>query len=79
MAKGEIIPYSGFTDESDTFGSVKSSSSMYFKIGAQYQYTGQMTIDGGFEMMNNSARFNSSISQVNYRDSVFKVGTTLVF
>lgn len=79
FGKGEIIPYSGFTDDSSTFGSVKSSGSMYFKVGAQYQYNQGMTIDGGFEVINNSARFESGVSQVNYRDSMFKVGTTFVY
>lgn len=79
FGKGEIIPYSGFTDDSSSFGSVKSSGSMYFKLGAQYQYNRSMTIDGGFEVINNSARFDSGVTQVNYRDSVFKIGTTFVY
>lgn len=79
IGKGEIIPYSGFTDDSNTFSSVKSSGSMYFKLGASYQYNRTMTIDGGFEVINNSARFNSGVSQVNYRDSVFKIGSTFVY
>lgn len=79
VGKGEIIPYSGFEDSSNTFGSVKSSGSMYFKVGASYQYNRSMTIDGGFEVINNSARFKSGITQVNYRNSVFKIGLTFVY
>lgn len=79
FGKGEIIPYSGFTDDSNTFGSVKSSGSMYFKVGASYQYNRSMAIDGGFEVKNNSARFNSGVKQVNYRDSAFKIGATFVY
>jgi hypothetical protein len=79
IGRGEIIPFSSFTDEDNIYGKIKTSGSMYFKVGAQYQYNPVMTLDGGFEVINNSAKFNSDISQVNYRDSIFKVGTTFVF
>ena len=79
IGRGEIIPFSSFTDEDNIYGKLKTSGSMYFKVGVQYQYNPVMTLDGGFEVINNSARFSSDISQVNYRDSIFKVGTTFVF
>lgn len=79
FGKGEIIPYSSFEDSSNIFSSVKSSGSMYFKFGASYQYNRSMTIDGGLEVINNSARFSSGVTQVNYRDSVFKIGSTFVY
>jgi hypothetical protein len=79
IGKGEIIPFSSFSDEDNIYGKVKSSGSMYFKVGVQYQYNPVMTLDGGFEVINNSAKFNSGVSQVNYRDSIIKIGTTFVF
>lgn len=79
IGRGEIIPFSSFNEEDDYFGSVKTSGSMYFKVGVQYQYNPVMTFDGGFEVINNSAKFKSDVSQVNYRDSIIKIGSTFVF
>jgi hypothetical protein len=79
IGRGEIIPFSTFTDEDNIYGTTKTSGSMYFKVGVQYQYNPVMTMDGGFEVINNSAKFKTGVSQVNYRDSILKVGTTFVF
>jgi hypothetical protein len=79
FGKGEIIPFSSFDDLSKTYSSNKTSGSMYFNIGMQYQYDQFMSFDGGMEVINNSARFNSGVKQVNYRDTIFKIGSTFVF
>lgn len=79
FGKGEIIPFSSFSDDDNIYGTVKTSGSMYFKVGAKYQYNPVMTMDGAFEVINNTAKFKTGVSQVNYRDTIIKVGTTFVF
>lgn len=80
FGKAEFIPFSKFTDEDDIFGSEKSSSSLVFKGGLKYQYSPLLSLDAALEVQNNSAKFDSGdISQVSYRDSIFKLGGSFIF
>lgn len=80
FAKGEIIPFTTFTDENNLFSSTKSSSSIYLKFGGLYEYNPKIKLIGALELNNNSSNFNSNtISQLSYKDTILKLGARITF
>lgn len=80
FAKGEILPFASFTDESNIFGTAKSNSSMMLEFGGKYQYSPTLRLIGAVEIINNSTKFKSvSISELNYKDTLFKIGGSITF
>ena len=77
--KGEIIPFSEFKEEGNIYPSAKNSSSMVFEVGAKLQYNPVTKVVAGMEILNNSAKFNSGLSEINYKETVFKVGLNYTF
>ncbi len=79
IAHGEIIPFSKFKDEDDIFGSEENSSSLNFKLGAEYKHAPTVTLNGAIEVTNNSAKTKGSISEVTYRDTMLSIGALFSF
>jgi hypothetical protein len=80
FGSAEFIPFPSFEDEDDIFGSNKSAESLVFRAGVKYQFSPLITIDGAFEVQNNSAKFsNGNTSQVSYKDSIIRVGGSFIF
>lgn len=74
--RGEFLPFPNFSDDDNTFGTAKSVSSLDLEIGAKYQYTPRMTIDGGLEVLSNKAKFKGNFKEVSYKDNRIKVGVS---
>lgn len=80
FVKGEIIPFPEFSDENGIFGTTKSNSSINLKFGGLYQYNPKIKLFGALELTNNSTNFKSStVSQLNNKDTIFKLGTRFTF
>lgn len=80
FGNAEFMPFSKFSEEDNIFGSEKSSSSLVFEGGVKYQYGPLLSLDAAFEVINNSAKFDSgNVSQVSYRDTLFKIGGAFIF
>lgn len=79
FASGEIMPFGEFTDTSSIYGSNKSISSMVLEVGAKYLWSPNLQIRGAFELINNSAKFSGSNSELSYNDTSIKLGGTFAF
>ena len=80
FGSAEYIPFPSFEDDDGIYGSNKSASSLVFRAGVKYQFSPLITIDGAFEVQNNSAKFsNGNTSQVSYKDSIFRLGGSFIF
>ncbi len=79
FGSGEIIPFSSFSDDDNTFDSVKSTGSMAFKVGGSYEYSPAMSLKGSFEVLNNSAKFSGTNTSLSYRSTSIKLGAIFVF
>jgi hypothetical protein len=76
---GEIIPFGDFEDTDNVYRAKKSMSSMVFEIGAQYLWTPSVKLLAGFEVINNSAKFKGTNSELSYRDASMKVGAIFIY
>jgi hypothetical protein len=79
FGSGEIMPFGEFTDSDSIFGTTKSLSSLVLEIGAHYQWSSTIRILGSFEIVNNSAKFSGSNSEVSYSDTNLKAGALFSF
>jgi hypothetical protein len=80
FAKGELVPFASFTDESGIYGTSKSNSSMVLEFGGKYQYSPTLRLIGSMEMINNSTKFKSgNTSELNLKDTIFKFGGSVTF
>lgn len=78
-AKGEVMPFSTFTDDDDLFGSEDSSNSLHLSVGGSYKYAPTITLMGGLDITSNTAKLGGDISELTYRETVFKIGTRFIF
>lgn len=76
FAKGEFLPFPTFSEDDDVYGTAKSVSSLNLEIGAKYQYTPRMTIDGSLETLSNKAKFKGAFKEVSYKDNRLKLGVS---
>jgi hypothetical protein len=79
IASGEFIPFPSFKDLDNIYGSAKSVTAMEFEVGAKYQYTNRMTLDGALEMLSRKARFNGGFKELSYKDNRLKFGVSFNF
>lgn len=79
FASGEIMPFGEFEDTSSIFGSNKSKSSMVLELGAKYLWAPNINLLASFEIINNTAKFSGSNSELSYSDSFLKAGATFSF
>ena len=76
---GEIIPFAEFNDDDNIFGSSKSISSLVLEIGGTYQWSGGLRLVSSLEIINNSAKFSGSNSELKYSDTTLKLGGIFSF
>lgn len=76
FAQAEFLPFPSFTEDDNVYGNTKSVSSLELEIGAKYQYTPRMTIDGSLETLSNKAKFSGNYKEVSYKDNRLKVGVS---
>lgn len=70
----------GFEQEAIVFD-VEEESASHFKlqVGAIYQYSPSVTIDGGYQLQVSEAKFLNPVRNVKAKDSSLKLGTTYTF
>lgn len=79
FAKGEFVPFSDFESEGGVYPGAKSSNSMIFEVGAKYQYNPLMKFFVSMEVDNNTAKFKSGLKELNYKDTLVKVGISYTY
>jgi hypothetical protein len=70
MVRADFIPFPTFKDEDSIYGSNDSTSAMNLEVGVKYQFTPNMTLDGGLETLSAKGRFNSSFKEISYHDNI---------
>lgn len=79
FTRAEFIPFAGFESDSKIYSSTSNVSSLELELGVRYQMTVRMTLDAGFELRSNRAKFKENVKEVSYRDNLFKFGTSYNF
>lgn len=79
FGSAEVMPFAEFKDEDNIFGSNKNISSMALEAGVLYQWNPSMKLRGVFEVLNNTAKFSGSNSEVAYSDTNVKLGVLFTF
>lgn len=75
----EFLPFPSFSSDTDIYGSTSSVSALDLEIGLKYQLTAKMSLDGGFEMRSNRAKFKGEVKDLTYRDNLLKLGASYNF
>lgn len=75
----EFLPFPGFSSDTDIYGSASSVSSLDLEVGLRYMLTAKMSLDGGFEMRSNRAKFKGEVKDLTYRDNILKLGASYNF
>ncbi len=70
MVRADFIPFPTFKDEDSIYGPNDSTSAMNLEVGLKYQFTPNMTLDGGLETLSAKGRFNSSFKEISYHDNI---------
>jgi hypothetical protein len=79
IVKVEMLMFGDFEDNTSVTGNESSMSSLEIELGVRYQYNPLLTIDVFFERLSNKATFGGSVTEVNFQDSIFKIGTSMKF
>jgi len=73
----ETMFLADFNDSDNVYGNERSTSNIYFNLGATYEWSPIIGIQGEIEVINNKAKFESTaIREVNYQTTLFKAGFT---
>lgn len=75
----EFLPFPSFSSDTDIYGSTSSVSSLDLELGLRYQLTVKMSLDAGFEMRSNRAKFKGEVKDLTYRDNLLKLGASYNF
>lgn len=75
----EFLPFPSFSSDTDIYGSTSSVSSLDLEVGLRYQLTVKMSLDAGFEMRSNRAKFKGEVKDLTYRDNFLKLGASYNF
>jgi hypothetical protein len=77
--RAELLPFARFEDDSGIYGANENANSMKLEAQLSYRFSRQMTLLGGFETLNNGAKFGSLPSDLSYNENIVKVGAGFRF
>ena len=76
----ETMLLADFNDGDNLYSNERSTSNIYFNLGANYEWSPIIGIQGEVEVVNNKAKFDgTTVKEVNYQSTLFKAGFTYVF
>lgn len=76
----ETMLLADFNDGDNVYANERSTSNIYFNLGANYEWSPIIGIQGEIEVVNNKAKFDdTTIKEVNYQSTFFKLGFTYSF
>lgn len=79
VLRAEFMPFAGFNDESGLLNSAKNSSWLQVEMGAKYQYSSAITLDGMLELTSSKASFSGPVKSVSASDTALKFGASVNF
>lgn len=77
-ARLELMPKPGYREKTLVLGNDESALSLQFELGTHYLYSSNITIDAGFQLTSNKAKF-SSAREITYKDNLLRVGASFNF
>jgi hypothetical protein len=76
----ETMFLADFNDSDNVYPNERSTSNIYFNLGANYEWSPIIGIQGEIEVVNNKAKFDHPTDkEVNYQSTNFKLGFTYSF
>lgn len=76
----ETMMLADFNDGDNVYSNEKGTSNIYFNIGANYEWSPIIGMQGEIEVVNNKAKFESTTAkEVSYQNTFFKFGFTYSF
>lgn len=76
----ETMLLADFNDGDNLYPNERTTSNIYFNIGANYEWSPIIGIQGEIEVINNKAKFESTtVKEINYQTTFFKLGFTYLF
>ena len=80
FVQADFIPFPTFKDSDGIYDSATNVSVLDLEVGAKYQYTPRMTLDGSIETLAGKARFDSDFKEISYHDNIkLKFGASFNF
>lgn len=75
----DFLLTSSFKEKTTIHGSDESSSNYRLELGGQYNYTPNVYLSGGVQLLNNKANFNGSTKEKQFKDVSAKIGSVFIF
>lgn len=76
----ETMLLADFNDGDNIYPNERNTSNIYFNIGANYEWSPVIGIQGEIEVVNNKAKFDdTTVKEVNYQSTFFKLGFTYMY
>jgi len=78
--RADFIPFPSFKDSDDIYRYSNSVSLLDLEVGAKYQYTPRMTLDGSIGTLSGKAKTKSDFKEISFHDNLkFKAGASFNF
>jgi hypothetical protein len=79
LVNAEFIPFPEFNDDDGLFQGVKNASSMEFEFGLRYNYVPAFSLDMAIETLSSKARVRGNISEISFKETRLKFGSSFNF
>lgn len=76
----ETMLMADFNDGDSLYSNERNTSNIYFNLGANYEWSPVIGLQGEIEVVNNKAKFSdANVKEINYQNTFFKAGFTYQF
>lgn len=75
----EMMPFASFADEDGVYSSVDKVSHLSLELGAKKKHNKVMDIKASIKINNGSAKFDGSISKIEYKETQVNLGVGFIF
>ncbi len=80
LVRADFLPFPSFKDSDGIYGGASSVSALDLEVGAKYQYTPRMTLDGSIQTLAAKAKFSGTFKEISYHDNIkLKLGASFNF